>query len=144
MALTVATVRDGHVTVHILNVQGGKVKLPPRRLLGKREPVGATVTMIEVAGGLQRDAVEKWVDVMGGHATQPLPGEGDIDTAQLRGKGKELKLRLLRCCPRLLKRHEGCPPPVTMGVVQRHRYTCDATVTRSRRTARSTSRSKRC
>ncbi|TYZ59082.1 hypothetical protein PybrP1_007202 [[Pythium] brassicae (nom. inval.)] len=86
VAPTIAVVRDGHVTVPIVNVQGGK-----------------------------RDAVKKWINAIGDRAMQPLPGEAELDTAELEGKDKELILRLLRCYSRLLKRHEGCPPLVTTG-----------------------------
>ncbi|TYZ60733.1 hypothetical protein PybrP1_008056 [[Pythium] brassicae (nom. inval.)] len=96
--------------------QGGRVKLPPRHLLGTWEPLYATLTAIEVSGGLRRGAVDAWIDAAGGQGSEPLPGEAELSTWELVGGDRELMLRLLRCYPRFLKRHDGCQPPVTTSV----------------------------
>ncbi|TYZ67377.1 hypothetical protein PybrP1_010742, partial [[Pythium] brassicae (nom. inval.)] len=105
-----------HVMIPMLNTQGGRAKLPPRHLLGMWQPLDATMEAIDVAGGLDRDSVEAWVGAIGGEEVAPRPEEGELNTGGLEGGDEELMLRLLRCYPRLLKRHEECPPPVTTGV----------------------------
>lgn len=83
VAPTVATARDRHVIVPILSVQGGRATLPPRHLLGTWEPLDAEMTMIEVCGGLQRGAVEEWVETIGGAEAENMPNEDELNTEQL-------------------------------------------------------------
>ncbi|KAE9202806.1 hypothetical protein PF004_g18315 [Phytophthora fragariae] len=61
IAPTVDTVKDGMVSVVVLNVEGRREKLPAREALGTWIPTDADMEILSLNGELERDRVAKWV-----------------------------------------------------------------------------------
>ncbi|KAJ0392460.1 hypothetical protein P43SY_002014 [Pythium insidiosum] len=113
---TLATVRGGQVTVPVLNVLGQKAKLPARTQLGRWVPLDADVQVVEAQGGLQRDAIMRWIDSLNRGDSKPLPGENELILDHLSRDEKDMLLRTLRCFPRVVSTEQVCPPPTDTGV----------------------------
>lgn len=97
------------------------------------------MSAIEVTGGLSRHAMEKWVVVLRGQ-TVPVCRTGRHTTPDSLLAGAKIAC----CYPHPLKKHDGCPPPITSERAQRRRSTSVGTNTLSRRTELSSVRSSRC
>ncbi|GMF32601.1 unnamed protein product [Phytophthora fragariaefolia] len=83
--------------------------------LGTWAPTTDDMDVKELAGGLTRDGVMRWLQELGGEK-KPLSNEGDLDVGDMSSEDKELLMTLVRHYPTLLEPREGCPSATTLGV----------------------------
>ncbi|KAE9338135.1 hypothetical protein PR003_g11657, partial [Phytophthora rubi] len=79
IAPTVDTVKDGMVSVVVLNVEGRREKLPAREALGTWIPTDADMEILSLNGELERDRVAKWVAALKKDDAGPLQDEDKLD-----------------------------------------------------------------
>ncbi|KAJ0391234.1 hypothetical protein P43SY_010678 [Pythium insidiosum] len=113
---TVTVVRQGHVTVPILNVLGRTTKLPARKQLGSWVPLGGDLEILEERGDLARRKVERWVAKLRADKLAPLPNEKDLHLDHLSEGDAELVACVLRAFPGVVSEATVCPPLTKTGV----------------------------
>ncbi|KAE8985794.1 hypothetical protein PR002_g22533 [Phytophthora rubi] len=96
IAPTVDTVKDGKVSVVVLNVEGRREKLPAREALGTWIPTDADMQILSLNGELERDWVVKWVDALKKDDARPLQDEDKLDIGDMEAADKDLVIALLR------------------------------------------------
>lgn len=120
LAPTLATVREGHVTVAVLNTMGRKIRLPTRQDLGTWVPLSGDMDVLELVGGLSNDAVLQWVKEWKGAPAEKLDNTAESvleeRLAHLEPNDRAVMLEVLRSFPTLTKQLSGCPPLTTTGV----------------------------
>ncbi|KAE9089480.1 hypothetical protein PF007_g19579 [Phytophthora fragariae] len=96
IAPTVDTVKDGMVSVVVLNVEGRREKLPAREALGTWIPTDADMEILSLNGELERDRVSKWVAALKKDDARPLQDEGKLEIGDMEAADKDLVIALLR------------------------------------------------
>ncbi|KAE9068357.1 hypothetical protein PF007_g27721 [Phytophthora fragariae] len=96
IAPTIDTVKDGKVSVVVLNVEGRREKLPAREALGTWIPTDADMQILSLNGELERDRVAKWVDALKKDVARPLQDEDKLDIGDMEAADKDLVIALLR------------------------------------------------
>ncbi|KAJ0394225.1 hypothetical protein ATCC90586_010373 [Pythium insidiosum] len=112
----VTVVRQGHVTVPVLSVQGKTTKLPAREKVGSWVPLSKDVELLEECGDLSRDKVERWITRLHAGKRPPLPNEKDLQLSHLSDKDAELVKCVLRAFPGVASEATVCPPLTKTGV----------------------------
>jgi len=116
LAPTIATVREGGITVPILSLMGRTTKLPSKEALGTWVPNDGEMEIMEVTGELNRERVQQWFDLEMRVVEEPLSNEVDLELGDMEDADRELMIKMLRCFPSLLEPREGGPPATTLGV----------------------------
>jgi hypothetical protein len=115
LAPTLTTVREGKVVIPVMSLAGSRTKLPARETLGTWSPTTDDIQVIDMAGELSTENVERWLKGLSENVT-PLSNETELKIGDLEKDDRELLLMLLRHYPTLLEPREGCPPMTTLGV----------------------------
>ncbi|KAE9050994.1 hypothetical protein PR001_g1867 [Phytophthora rubi] len=116
IAPTVDTVKDGKVSVVVLNVEGRREKLPAREALGTWIPTDADMQILSLNGELERDWVVKWVDALKKDDARPLQDEDKLDIGDMEAADKDLVIALLRQYAGIVEKKPGCPPLAKVNV----------------------------
>ncbi|KAE9091580.1 hypothetical protein PF006_g24895 [Phytophthora fragariae] len=109
IAPTIDTVKDGKVSVVVLNVEGRREKLPAREALGTWIPTDADMQILSLNGELERDRVAKWVDALKKDVARPLQDEDKLDIGDMEAADKDLVIALLRQYAGIVVKKPGCP-----------------------------------
>jgi hypothetical protein len=125
MAPTLSTVRDGLVSVAVLNVDGKREKLPAREALGTWVPTDATMELLSMNGELERARVKEWVTKLRKEDAPPLVDEGKLNIGEMDSADKDLVIAVLRQYAEIVNKKPGCPP-LANTQVQHHINTGDA------------------
>ncbi|KAE9268822.1 hypothetical protein PF001_g29500 [Phytophthora fragariae] len=110
IAPTVDTVKDGMVSVVVLNVDGQREKLPAREALGTWIPTDADMEILSLNGELESDRVAKWVAALKKGDARPLQDEDKLDIGDMEAADKDLVIALLRQYAGIVEKKPGCPP----------------------------------
>nr|KAE8922277.1 hypothetical protein PF009_g27457 [Phytophthora fragariae] len=116
IAPTVDTVKDGMVSVVVLNVEGRREKLPAREALGTWIPTDADMEILSLNGELERDRVAKWVAALKKDDARPLQDEDKLDIGDMETADKDLVIALLRQYAGIVEKKPGCPPLAKVNV----------------------------
>ncbi|KAE8974204.1 hypothetical protein PF011_g24954 [Phytophthora fragariae] len=116
IAPTVDTVKNGMVSVVVLNVEGRWEKLPAREALGTWIPTDADMEILSLNGELERDRVAKWVAVLKKDDAGPLQDEDKLDIGDMEAADKDLVIALLRQYAGIVEKKPGCPPLAKVNV----------------------------
>ncbi|KAE8978267.1 hypothetical protein PR001_g24891 [Phytophthora rubi] len=116
IAPTVDTVKDGMVSVVVLNVEGRREKLPAREALGTWIPTDADMEILSLNGELERDRVAKWVATLKKDDARPLQDEDKLDIGDMEAADKDLVIALLRQYAGIVEKKPGCPPLAKVNV----------------------------
>ncbi|KAE8977151.1 hypothetical protein PF004_g26913 [Phytophthora fragariae] len=116
IAPTVDTVKDGMVSVVVLNVDGRREKLPAREALGTWIPTDADMEILSLNGELESDRVAKWVAALKKGDARPLQDEDKLDIGDMEAADKDLVIALLRQYAGIVEKKPGCPPLAKVNV----------------------------
>ncbi|KAE9069150.1 hypothetical protein PF010_g26770 [Phytophthora fragariae] len=116
IAPTVDTVKNGMVSVVVLNVEGRWEKLPAREALGTWIPTDADMEILSLNGELERDRVAKWVAALKKDDARPLQDEDKLDIGDMEAADKDLVIALLRQYAGIVEKKPGCPPLAKVNV----------------------------
>ncbi|KAE8889918.1 hypothetical protein PF001_g26656 [Phytophthora fragariae] len=116
IAPTVDTVKDGMVSVVVLNVEGRREKLPACEALGTWIPTDADMEILSLNGERERDRVAKWVAALKKDDARPLQDEDKLDIGDMEAADKDLVIALLRQYAGIVEKKPGCPPLAKMNV----------------------------
>ncbi|KAE9323043.1 hypothetical protein PF008_g17457 [Phytophthora fragariae] len=116
IAPTVDTVKDGMVSVAVLNVEGRREKLPAREALATWIPTDADMEILSLNGDLERDRVAKWVAALKKNDARPLQDEDKVDIGDMEAADKDLAIALLRQYAGIVEKKPGCPPLAKVNV----------------------------
>ncbi|KAE9059803.1 hypothetical protein PF007_g30828 [Phytophthora fragariae] len=116
IAPTVDTVKDGMVSVAVLNVEGRREKLPAREALATWIPTDADMEILSLNGDLERDRVAKWVAALKKNDARPLQDEDKLDIGDMEAADKDLVIALLRQYAGIVEKKPGCPPLAKVNV----------------------------
>ncbi|POM62398.1 hypothetical protein PHPALM_28452 [Phytophthora palmivora] len=131
LAPTLTTVRDGKVTVKMMDLVGWMSKLPKKETLETWTPTSDDMQVLAVTTELDRDRVRYW---LGGLSTKttPLINEAGLNLGNINNKDKDVSITLSRYYPTLLQPREGCPPMTTLGGVEHEIHTGTAAPIKAR------------
>ncbi|KAE8960370.1 hypothetical protein PR002_g30239 [Phytophthora rubi] len=118
MAATVTTSRHGKAIVPLINVQGGRRKLPSKKELGRWIPLEKDLQVLAMSGAIDRDMLDGWLRELGDTET-PLDNEDEVRVGVEEPEARAMVIRLLRAY-RDVSKDKGDCPPVTALNVQHH------------------------
>ncbi|KAE8971594.1 hypothetical protein PR001_g26841, partial [Phytophthora rubi] len=124
LAATVTTSRNGKAVVPMINVQGGKAKLPSKKELGVWIPLEKDMQVLALSGELDRENLDTWLNALGDTET-PLDNEDEVRVGEEDPNARAMVVRLLRAY-RDVSKDKGDCPPVTALDVEHHIDTGDA------------------
>ncbi|KAE8968781.1 hypothetical protein PF011_g27053 [Phytophthora fragariae] len=124
LAATVTTSRIGKAVVPMINVQGGKAKLPGKKELEVWIPLEKDMQVLALSGELDRENLDTWLNALGDTET-PLDNEDEVRVGEEDPNARAMVVRLLRAY-RDVSKDKGDCPPVTALDVERHIDTGDA------------------
>ncbi|KAE8973239.1 hypothetical protein PR002_g26257 [Phytophthora rubi] len=115
LAATVTTAKSGKAWIPVINVHGGRTKLPAKKELGTWVPVEADMQLLKMSGDLKTDKVEEWLTMLGDCET-PLDNEAEVRIGTKDPDSRRLVLKLLRAYRKVSKEAGDCPPVTALDV----------------------------
>uniref|UniRef100_H3H6R6 Uncharacterized protein n=1 Tax=Phytophthora ramorum TaxID=164328 RepID=H3H6R6_PHYRM len=109
LAATVTTSRNGKAMVPMINVQGGKAKLPGKKALGFWITLEKDMQVLALNGELDRDNLDAWLKELGDTET-PLDNEDEVRVGEEEPNARAMVVRLLRAYRDVSKDKGDCPP----------------------------------
>ncbi|GMF19842.1 unnamed protein product [Phytophthora fragariaefolia] len=125
IAPTVNTVRNGMISVAVLNVDGKRETLPAREALGTWVPTDDTMELLRMNGELERTRVSEWVAKLKKEDAAPLYDESSMNIGEMEPEDRALVIALLLQYAEIVNKKDGCPSLATIHV-QHHINTGDA------------------
>ncbi|KAE9022944.1 hypothetical protein PR001_g13032 [Phytophthora rubi] len=115
LAATVTTAKSGKAWIPVINVHGGRTKLPAKKELGAWVPVEADMQLLKMSGDLKTNKVEEWLTMLGDCET-PLGNEAEVHIGTKDPNSRRLVLKLLRAYRKVSKEAGDCPPVTALDV----------------------------
>ncbi|GMF58780.1 unnamed protein product [Phytophthora fragariaefolia] len=116
VAPTVDTVKDGMVSVVVLNLEGRREKPPARQALRTRIPTDDDMQILSLNGELERARVAEWIATLKKGDAAPPSNENKLDIGDMEAADKDLVIALLRQYADIVEKKQGCPPLTKVNV----------------------------